>query len=728
MSDFVALDGGIGDRRSPFAGVDICAQAGFSVPPGACGPRFEDDIWDFTEVIGLPVEMPLSLRRLDFTAITNPSWQAVAKELIVALLAPRHPAVAVLPRALRTPLHLRTCALRLTELTSWLNWLTARNVSALRDVRDHHCQSYLAHRRHIRDTNGELIAERGPAIRRAAAQAAVDLVNYRELFSVDRVEAGLRPWAGASPTAVAGMRSGRDHNKTPPLEDTVLRPVLAAALYLTGTLGAHAADLARQARQATRARRQLPATGRLPAESFAAMLARHAQSQDPLPALPDHDQRARLAQGWAADDPLLAVSLHALANQAGVRGFNHRWLGVLRGPIEDTLARVGTAKPWARHAETVPPASGDGHLAWSLPLHGIEVVAVAGVVRTAAIIVTAALSGMRASELMELQVGCRRPPETNTADLVRYRLASKIIKGQPLGGVPDEWVVIEPVHQAVELAERLAEDPDDGAPLFGRFAFPVRYAWFRAWVNGPAGQRLGLEPIPPGDVSLRAFRRTLAVELAYRPGGVLATKIHLKHISVATTEGYASRPGGAQAHLLAEINSHETQRNLDLVLAEFRNYQAGVLPAGPGARDLTRFFATVDRELAQDPHVTAKVQDNDREVLALLSRRAETLHLGVANYCWFTDPSRALCLKLAGTPDADRPLAGMCDSARCPQATHHPCHRPIWAEQAATTRAFLDGLGPTRKTERARLQADYDRACRVLAEIDTRTAPPASER
>jgi hypothetical protein len=49
----------------------------------------------------------------------------------------------------------------------------------------------------------------------------------------------------------------------------------------------------------------------------------------------------------------------------------------------------------------------------------------------------------------------------------------------------------------------------------------------------------------------------------------------------------------------------------------------------------------------------------------MLTKRARILHMGIANYCWFTDPSRALCLKLAGTPTADRPLAGMCDSARC---------------------------------------------------------------
>ena len=68
--------------------------------------------------------------------------------------------------------------------------------------------------------------------------------------------------------------------------------------------------------------------------------------------------------------------------------------------------------------------------------------------------------------------------------------------------------------------------------------------------------------------------------------------------------------------------------------------------------------------------------------------------------------------------NADRPLAGMCDSARCPQATHHPCHRPVWAEHAQQTKTFLGELGPTRKAELTRLQADLDRAHRVLDAID----------
>jgi hypothetical protein len=355
---------------------------------------------------------------------------------------------------------------------------------------------------------------------------------------------------------------------------------------------------------------------------------------------------------------------------------------------------------------------------WTVPLHRDEAEGLVGIVRTAAIIVILAVSGMRSSEVMELQVGARQPPREAMPGTPRYQLASNVVKGQPLGGTRDEWVVIEPVYQAVGLAEQLHDDPRDGMPLFGRFDFRVRYQWFRDWVNGPAGQRLGLAPIPGDLATPRMLRRTLAIELAYRPGGLLAAKVHLKHISVATTEGYASRPGGAQAELLAEVNKHEADRNLELAWAEFRNYQQGIMPAGPGARELTQFFASIDGKPAADAPEAPKIQRNDREILNLMTRRASTLHLGTANYCWFTDPSRALCLKLAGTPAADKPLAGMCDSARCPQATHHPCHRPVWVDAADQAKAFLGSLGPARKTEKARLQADYDRARRVLTAID----------
>ena len=146
------------------------------------------------------------------------------------------------------------------------------------------------------------------------------------------------------------------------------------------------------------------------------------------------------------------------------------------------------------------------------------------------------------------------------------------------------------------------------------------------------------------------------------------------------------------------------------------------MPAGPGARELTELFDHIDAKLDPADATGAKVQRSDREIRSLLTKRASVLHLGTANYCWFADPSRALCLKLAGDQAGDKPLIGMCDSARCPQATHHPCHRPVWAGQAESTRTFLGQLGRAQKTERARLQAEYDRAVSVLARIDQAAA------
>ncbi|MGA8016495.1 MAG: site-specific integrase [Candidatus Dormiibacterota bacterium] len=713
--------------RSPFAGADVCQHAGLTLPPGTRRPGFDDDLWDFTDVSGLPVSMPLSDRRFSFTPITSPRWRMVAKELIFAMLAPRHEAVALLPRANRTPVHLHTASARLEEASRFLNWLTSQGVASLGEVGDHHCEAYLFHRRHVLDEHGTVVGERSPGTRRRAAQVIIDLLNYGELFTADRPDPGLRPWGGATATAVAEMPSGRAMNKTPPLSDDVLRPMLAAALYLTSSIGPHAVTLNQQVREADQqwgrsAPGEFARLSRAPVAEITRLLDRYQHDGIPLPMLPGYLVSERIAAGWEPGDPLLAVGLNTLARQAGISQFTLQWLGELREPIEAAVSAVGVQELFARNRTLIDRPDGHGQVPWSPPLHRLEAVALVGVVRTATALVIAAVSGMRASELMELQVGCRLPPEEPLPGLARFRLASKLIKGQPLGGTRDEWVVIEPAYQAAGLAGQLHDAPADGNLLFGRIAFSIRYKWLRNWVNGPSGRRLGLTPIPDYPVTLRALRRTLAIELAYRPGGVLATKFQLKHIAAATTEGYASRPGGAQAELLAEVNQHESERNLALLWEEFRNYQQGIMPAGPGARELTEIFAHIDAKLDPAEAPAAKVQRSDREILGLLTKRARVLHLGTANYCWFTDPSRALCLRLAGDPAADKPLIGMCDSARCPQATHHPCHRPVWAQHAEQTRQLLIQLGPTRKTEKARLQADYDRAARVLDRIDEAAA------
>jgi integrase len=708
----------LGEHASPFAGADVCTEAGLRIRPGARTVMFTDEVWHFAGVEGLPVQMRDNVTRFVFTSIKDPRWRLVAKEYLFARLAPRNEQVAVLPHAYRTPLTLWTCSQRLDETTRWLNWLTTQHVGSLAEVTQEHCERYLAQRQLRRDKAGAVIGTLQESVTRLAAAVIIELALYGELFTADRYHERFIPWGGRSSSQVAGMRPSAQ-NKTPILEQRILQPMLAAALYLTETLGSHVVELRRQVRD--RHEKPRPAEIGIGYQDLARVLHHHTDTGLPLEAARDGDIAGRLAQGWNPTDPLLQISTGALAREAGTGRLRPDLLAAIRPLLEQTLSQVGTQKPWGRNAVPVSRANDADTVPWTLMLDERDVRDLVGYTQTACLIIAATVTGLRASELMELRVGCRRST-THGEGMLRHRLISKITKGQPMGGTEDEWVVVEQVDQAVALAEQLVSDETGDALVFGPFAFPIRYWKFRDWVNGLAGQRLGLAPIPEGVVSMRMLRRTLAHELAYRPGGLLATKIALKHVTVATTEGYAARPGGAQAKLLAEIGEYETERNLQLVLAEFRNYQDGVMPAGPGARELIEFFGTVDGDLAEHAAIAPNVVPGDQHVLNLLSKRAQVLHLAAANYCWFSDPSRALCLKLAGTPGADKPLAGMCDSARCPQATHHPCHRPVWADTVGNTTVFLGALGRTRKTERTRLQAELDRAQRILSAIDAATS------
>ncbi|GAA3111056.1 hypothetical protein GCM10020254_66460 [Streptomyces goshikiensis] len=186
---------------------------------------------------------------------------------------------------------------------------------------------------------------------------------------------------------------------------------------------------------------------------------------------------------------------------------------------------------------------------------------------------------------------------------------------------------------------------------------------------------------------------------------------------MATTEGYTARPGGHQAAFLAEVQAEEDVEHTRLTVAAYHDYQQGILPSGRGARDLVAAFQSVDLSLAGHDPGPATVAD-DRRVEKLLKTKAKTLHIGVANYCWFTDPAKALCLTMAGTPKASEPLLGMCDSARCPQATHHPQHRQAWAAHAENTRAVFLGNPRLSAPERQRAQQTYERSMRIVESIE----------
>jgi hypothetical protein len=707
--------------RHPFHGLPVIETAGLRREPGSPRPVFDQDVWDLTGLADAPVVMSTHRKILDFTAITNPHWRQVAREYLMARLAPLHPDVATLPQAFRFPLNPNSLWSELKHLALWFNHLTAVGITSLSQVRQHHCNVYLATASRSATTPDRLLS---PATTVARVRIPQFLALYADILS-DRYQPDFSPWPGRSSDDVAGyVRS--NENRVPPVPDTLLRPLLANCLYLLETIGPQLAAEAAAARTADQheaaSRRGLLITE---IDGLREAIERRRKTGTPAPRATKSTLTQRLKNGWSPNDPLLHMSWHPLVVEAAGAMGHRRDLETLRPELEKWVSKCGLEQPWCRDAAPVPRHDDGTPVPWALPMARHQLDATVHAVTSAAYFLTSALSGMRSSELAELTSGCRQQEERPGGG-ARCRLVSRRIKGEAFGGTEDAWVVTEDVHRAI--AEALT-GAASGERLFAKASnnSNSRYTALRSWVNGEYGQRLGLEPIPDGPVNPRALRRTLAMAIAQRPHGLMAVKLHLKHASVATAEGYAARPGGHQAAFAAEVAAEEEAEHLRLTVVAYEDYQRGILPSGQGARDLIAAFKTVDQALERHDAGPVTVID-DRRVERVLKAKAKTLHLGVGNYCWFSDPSKALCLKLAGTPDADEPLMGMCDSARCPQATHHSQHRKIWADHADNTQTVFLGNPRLSKPERARAQAAFDRATRIVAEIDAAGHPDEEPR
>lgn len=236
---------------SVFAGADVCELAGLALTPGALRPIFDQDVWVLDGLADAHRLMGAAEKRWDFTVIANLAWRRTAKELMLALLAPAHEAVARLPHAHRNRLSPRTCRKHLHSLIKWLSWLEEHHVRSLSEVTQIHCDQFLQDAFVKHDPNGNRTENANTPGSVAARVWVLQLVAiYGELFSTDRYRPGFVPWNGTPANTVAGhQRAGE--NRTPPVPLPVLQPLLAACLYLVTTIGPHLVQLRDEFRQAT---------------------------------------------------------------------------------------------------------------------------------------------------------------------------------------------------------------------------------------------------------------------------------------------------------------------------------------------------------------------------------------------------------------------------------------------------------------------------------------------
>ena len=190
-----------------------------------------------------------------------------------------------------------------------------------------------------------MIGDDSPATRRAAAQVVVDLLNYRELFTADRLPAGLRPWGGASASAVAEMRSGRE--ETRPRQCPGRAAAAAGRRALRGDHPrSHAVSWPPSfARQPPCGHGHRSGQANVPRRNLTHLppvLDRHRRDHDPLPELTSFLVRKRLANGWI---PVTRCSRSISTASPGKQGTGVRLpvAAGLRAADRGGLAQAGVA-------------------------------------------------------------------------------------------------------------------------------------------------------------------------------------------------------------------------------------------------------------------------------------------------------------------------------------------------------------------------------------------------
>ncbi|SNR39824.1 hypothetical protein [Blastococcus mobilis] len=626
--------------------LDVLRYLPWTAPADSSVVPFSSDRWDLGALDVWPAYARYTV--VNWAGIRNPLWRITAKEVALCLMQPRIGIQHHLPDARRSGYP--PWALSPQRLSYWRRWfayLDDQAVRSLSRVTQGVCDGFL-------DTIT-------PESRHIAVSALRVFADYRSLLTHDAYAPDFRPWGDSSAVAAAGEpRVGSNGNKTPLIPDEVFAPLLAAALFLVQVAGPDLLAAKHEVERLRSAPAQRGAPGdRRVDDALADYLERLRAEGRKLPAAAPRKNRiggdvcrATIALNIGAKDPdvlLKPERLDAIQRAA-------RTLGVARGGIHTEISPV------------VSSEGAQGARPWRGEFSLDSLAGMTNLVRTACYIVVAALSGMRSSEIAAVERNSIRREEF-APGVIRRRIQSSLLKGEPPGGRRETWVIVDEVTQAIELAEALTTNRN---PLL-LSAFSPLYTEFRTWVAENGGMA-GLQPIPAEwNLVPRQFRRKLAREIGWRPNGVIAGKIHLKHISVATTEGYAGKHGESVAAFQAEVENERRQATAAAVERVIDAAERGEPVIGLGAASLAAAIADAGLADASD---TPQVRDRDDAVRALLKARTDTLHIGPLAHCWFTDPSRARCLR--GVADKTRPLVGSCEPTKCANATIHREHAPVW--------------------------------------------------
>jgi integrase len=506
----------------------------------------------------------------------------------------------------------------------------------------------------------------------------IKLAAYRTAFSTDALT--LEPWKGRSAQYIAGA-DRTDENSTPRIPEAVLGPFIQWALFYVQIA---AKDILAARAELARYQHALPRdTTTSRRDRLEAWIAARRAVGRGLPANDARYQYHYKEPGSA----LNGVNCALIGWMAGVSQINDRFLRPMVEQAADAMGLEpgGMDTPISCHPATQQP--------WRdrfspISLHHEEYMLIA-----ACYIVCAYLSGMRVSEIMQLQRGCHFTETTADGLITRHKLRGTTFKDHGRRGIPATWVVIAPVAEAIAVLEHLTGRDElfwaqRVKPQTVPYGAVVQHTYFlktfRDHVNRVAATgAVPIAAIPevdgvPWPLNSLQFRRTLAWHIANQSFGVVAGKIQYQHVSVTTFEGYA---GQSESGFRSEIEAERQLQQMEDIVDRYEEYCHGVKATGPGATHVQRLFAQFQLELGDFP---GKIVDRGR-VRAMLLHLGRTLYPGLLNDCFF-DPAVAHCLK---TVKSETPLIAQCHPDRCPNSCITERHLSAWEQALATAKEHL---------------------------------------
>lgn len=582
-------------------------------------------------------------------------WNLRARELAMALLNPSH-------RALRdrgiyrpaTPAHVKTIRSRLDGLKHFAAWHA-----------DHRAGGPL-HQLTQADLDRFLVdakATVAPSTVRGAVESVRDLHAHDAALTGGGIT--FRPWGDATTIAVSGQKYS-DELSTPVIPPDVWWPLLRACwqyidVFSHDIFAAAAAWAALNRGSEDRVR---------VADSDAALEKWLADGTSEVPL--HRMTRGRFRQGeihWTLLSCLITdghsrLLFHNAEEPTGIARRERITQAIKTGAIRTTPGGLTT------HATEVTRADGstgpwiDGFDPMTIRVHR-------KILRNACYVFCAALTMMRDSELLSIKKGAL------TTFYGAPAVRSQLRKGRQ-GKHTRNWWIIEPVAQAIAVAEQLAHGEDVFASVRRnpgeRFDRNDELKRFISQLNA-LGPDSGLEPIPDFRLSPHMFRRTMAVITAQQPDGEIALGLQLKHaarraVANGTTSGYASETPEWAAEFEHELQEAVASRLVGMWSTRSTDE---IQLAGAGAQRFRDELARIEDEAG-----TAVKIGDEHTLRALLRDRFGTLRWGTVNHC-LGIPEQAACLK--GLPP-EAASAGMvpnrCRPTTCGNSVITDEHAPIW--------------------------------------------------